>query len=841
MSNIPSSFGRQAVNLEDIDALLSLEQTYQRADHFAAIDELVGDLISRVLRGQRIATLTRDNLGVTHISIQELSAQQRATLDEIFTIERQQARGAWFLPETASLKSGFINLPAIAESHGRFFDDIVLDERGTVVLADSSDAVLLWSIINPLFSTLFLPFELRSRYAGVKTVEEQKKSWVEVDALIRALGLDVANEYAIMRPGGGWHRLRAADQFNAKRLLLDGLKEQADPALASRYRAFRIKALIANYYKKAKADGRVKRKQALTKVLEQTVAAYFGGNWLGVLDYLGEQPHPDEQVVTALPEPRLFVNTSGKAAEVAAEQGLPVEEVQRILATFWQQTETISPVEQRVSTLTQYWAMFDAIHARQSVGMAPLWGLIEDSVQHFTFDSRDNSPYTPELYRALLPGELISEIERLWGTCMLPRWPERIVTQMYPHSAMGECFGPALQFWHGCALTAWFICEGPLSRTDLPGMEHYYRHELAGLETLGTPVDRALFQELIAAESKLGEWKTTERQPNSVTNVSGITITISISSGSRREGFPILRDIITRHRRLWAERHLNHYLRARWESELREASRDYHQLLSTKGSPPTLKQYARSATKATNNWFGGNIRGLYTAIGEKLTVEPQYDRRLPLDKTALTYSVFRRLGGQLPKGEPKALASKEERDAWILEQQRLRQLSALARGSLTFLQLEEALGRSPTLKEFGVDKFSYAAASISDNAEEAWVRYGEVIQLAIRKPLSVPTRLRQPDPLESTQSVNTVDNSTAISKAIPNQDAAILPERASEDLVLPLQETTTGQRPLAQPQAEPASTANSSPPIPNLSSATVEPPQPKKRSWLDRLLGRNKD
>lgn len=53
MSNIPSSFGRQAVNLEDIDALLSLEQTYQRADHFAAIDELVGDLISRVLRGQK--------------------------------------------------------------------------------------------------------------------------------------------------------------------------------------------------------------------------------------------------------------------------------------------------------------------------------------------------------------------------------------------------------------------------------------------------------------------------------------------------------------------------------------------------------------------------------------------------------------------------------------------------------------------------------------------------------------------------------------------------------------------------------------------------------------------
>jgi len=42
--------------------------------------------------------------------------------------------------------------------------------------------------------------------------------------------------------------------------------------------------------------------------------------------------------------------------------------------------------------------------------------------------STDTIPYQEGLYRTLLPPDLLADIERLWGTAMLPRWPERMVT-----------------------------------------------------------------------------------------------------------------------------------------------------------------------------------------------------------------------------------------------------------------------------------------------------------------------------------------------------------------------------------------------------------------------------
>jgi hypothetical protein len=87
---------------------------------------------------------------------------------------------------------------------------------------------------------------------------------------------------------------------------------------------------------------------------------------------------------------------------------------------------------------------------------------------------------------------------------MSPREPARIVTEPFPHVRLADAFGPALRFWHGCALTAWFLCEGPSSRTDMAGLKDYHRRDLAELEDLGTPVDRDTFAELVAAERRLG-------------------------------------------------------------------------------------------------------------------------------------------------------------------------------------------------------------------------------------------------------------------------------------------------------------------------------------------------
>ena len=135
--------------------------------------------------------------------------------------------------------------------------------------------------------------------------------------------------------------------------------------------------------------------------------------------------------------------------------------------------------------------------------MDPLWGLVSES-RRVSLGAASEGPYRHGLYERLLPRKLLSEIEDAWGSKMLPRNPERIVTEPFPHAAMAEAFGPALKFWHGCALTAWFLCEGPYSRTDLPGIESYHRKELDVLGELGTPIDAGLFAGLVAAERRLG-------------------------------------------------------------------------------------------------------------------------------------------------------------------------------------------------------------------------------------------------------------------------------------------------------------------------------------------------
>ena len=70
------------------------------------------------------------------------------------------------------------------------------------------------------------------------------------------------------------------------------------------------------------------------------------------MHYIGEAPHPDEEIATAIPAPEIFVGGAKDATAVAADLGLPADEVQRALATFWATTKgspptAISPVEER--------------------------------------------------------------------------------------------------------------------------------------------------------------------------------------------------------------------------------------------------------------------------------------------------------------------------------------------------------------------------------------------------------------------------------------------------------------------------------------------------------------
>ncbi|MFE4956188.1 hypothetical protein ACFRCW_19300 [Streptomyces sp. NPDC056653] len=96
---------------------------------------------------------------------------------------------------------------------------------------------------------------------------------------------------------------------------------------------------------------------------------------------------------------------------------------------------------------------------------------------------------------------------------------------------MAETLGLALEFWHGVALTVWFVCEGPYSRTPCPASPTTTAAPTT-LRDAGCPVAPNLFEELRTAEQHLVPEEAIVKE--------------------LRE-FPVevhrVRDIVTRHRR----------------------------------------------------------------------------------------------------------------------------------------------------------------------------------------------------------------------------------------------------------------------------------------------------
>lgn len=742
MSDATVTFGARYAELGSVGERLALEAEEDGRAAFAAADAVLETLIGGALRGERVAKLVpaRRKRDADSVELNvELTAEERSALAEHFEVAQQEKRGSWYVPEDEVLSLGLIHLVHWMRRNSRLALNMADGERARPLFRGAPEAVAVW-VLEPLFEELFLPLKLRGlSWLGKRTVEQQEKSWAVIDPLYAALGID-PEPLDRFRVATGWSRHTTEDVIALRQALVESWTRVADAA--ARYRTYRVGQLVERYYAKAK-NGQALRKSVLTKAHGRTLTAYFGGDWLAFLAYLGEEVHPREEIVQALPDTKLMVGGSARAAQVAAEHGLPAEEVQKMLAAFWQQSDHASPVEQRVDVLKRFWAEFDGLHARQASGMRSLWGLVQEhSYVHPRLDGGADSAegdddgqgdgvFAPRLYEELLSPELNADIERLWGTAVLPRWPDRLVTEPAPHARLSDAFGPALRFWEGAALTAWFLCEGPYSRTDIDGLANYHHRELETLNELGCPVGGELFRELREAEQRYGA-------PEHGT---GLTITISISlfGDDDREKephvrFEQLRDIITRHRRAWAEQYLDRYLRSRWELELRAAAEDYHRHAAEKGKPPTLKQFAKLAAPEANQWFGGDLTGIYGALGLRAPAAPTRAPRLvPRDPDGFATRLYERL-----RGEPYRLPPSWKEDG--SERERHNNFTALAGMCVEYLQLEEALGESPELKVFGRQKFTYRSSVLSDDPEEAWRLYSR----AVHDVLDGPARERIP-------------------------------------------------------------------------------------------------
>jgi hypothetical protein len=212
-------------------------------------------------------------------------------------------------------------------------------------------------------------------------------------------------------------------------------------------------------------------------------------------------------------------------------------------------------------------------------------------------------------------------------------------------------------------------------------------------------------------------------------------ISLTTSLGSRRKlGFERLRDIITTYLRTWTERFWQACARRQAEQKIREASQACNQHLADKGRAPTLKQFAKAAAPATNHWFDGDVSGLYGAIGEKAPSCPAKSIRIPSDMMGFAHRMHQTLLARV--GLPLASQEGSPRPD-PARQQFEQQLRALAELSIWFLQLWEALGREPTLKEFGPGKFERNGTMLVRTLDEAWQIY---IALLKQEVLKIPAR-----------------------------------------------------------------------------------------------------
>lgn len=697
MASDPTRWWQPAVECSPEQAL-ALERAAGQQQRFADIDALAARLLATGLAGRPVATVvpgrgrhTPDTAKVT-----ALTREEEVFCANAFGVQEQQRLGAWYLPQKLSVKAGAVNLPYLLRERPGHALTLAADDTARLTSVEDWDTVLLWALLVPLFETLLQPIRLRA--AGeIFPRAEQQRFWTLIEERYRLLGID-ASALEAFRFGGGWHQLDRAGQQQARLDLLDTLAAADLVQLAARHRIQRLQGLMAGFAKKART-GTALARRVLTKELQPVVSAYFGGDWLAVLDYLRAPPHPDEEIITALPEPRLYVGMATQTAGMAAEAGIAEDEVHAMLAAFLGGGSSLSPVEERAAALRGWWADFDQAHAGQSRGMPSLWGLVDQDLMSL---NRTEQGYTPQLYRQRLPADVLERVGRLWETVTLARYPGSIVSNPRPHQTMAEALGPAAEFWHGVGLTAWFVCEGPYSRTTLDRVDRYYSRPLAALRAAGCPVDTAFFRELQAAEQLLGpEEEITDSEDSTVETPYGqMTFTSSMSHGARRDGFERVRDVITRHRRAWAEQYLGAFVEGRWRSELEEVAHQHHRFVAAKGRPPTLPQFARFAITAANHWTGGDLGALYTAIGEPTPSQQERPTRLLTeDGYDFARRVYQELGGK-----------PVDHDTWVNnpeETQRQWQLSRLATESLRHLQLQEALGRPPTAKEFGAQRLTW--------------------------------------------------------------------------------------------------------------------------------------
>jgi hypothetical protein len=739
-------------------ALLAQEQELGLADRFELVDAVLNTTIAAALSGERILEIAARRQGPSLLKLTNLLRNQRDWLNTNLAKSAHEAKGSWYLPKTLKVNAGAFILTEALIDQPRFATSVI-SAQGTETSSAAGETVFIWAALEPLFATLALPLILRSRQAGTKKPEEARRAWVEIDRLLTALGLAEMDAIVEFRSDAAWVQASPDDHARRRFALGEALRASADPGIGRRYRAFLLQALIQRYDAKAKKE-QPTRSQVLRRTDERTLTALFAGDWLAFLDYLGEQPAMGEEMVTDLPQPKLFVSGGDKATAVAADVGVPSEEVERILGALFGGGEAISPIKEREHALRNLWQALDELYARQEPNMLrpdlyPLgedWGddlhddedalELEWETRRFLEDVRAATLAGEALESGSdvvrLPADVVREIEELFATETIERYPKTLVTALNPWRQARSALGPALAFWHELLLRLWQNFEEDYDSRAVPALGSHLRDLRRGLSSLGFAVDDAMFVKLIEAEQTLPPPQeiVPDKYSESVQSVMGIEFRMTVSAGPstrRRPGFTTMRDIATAYRRAWANKHLDAYLERLWQNDLHAVAEAINRHHAEKRKPPTARQLSGMAAAAANSWCGGQIGLLCAAIGEKDTIHQTYAAKVPANRRLFLRRLFSLLGGEAVEKIRYREDDEETQRVKREAAERQRGIGVLTIGALRLLQLEEAIGATPALKQYGTADFRGYAERVwpGEPADELWGRYIAAVREAL--------------------------------------------------------------------------------------------------------------
>jgi hypothetical protein len=706
------TFGAQYLSCGSAGERVALEREHSRRRPFDAVDAAVHELFARALRGERVARVERKGAlrdGTVRLDIGE---DTRSVLHAHFGRAEQGARGAWYLPTKRTvIACGHVSFVHWWQVDRRYANSNAQQDR--VAAEIDGDAAVVWAALHPVFRDLLLPVSLLALNGRNLKAAKKSELWESViNPLYDATGVDPQLLNAL-RPGREWSPRRTDDIVERRARLIEALVGSAATA-GERIRAHCIGWLVERYYDRPAGRPAVFQK-VVAPDLQPAFSTYFGGDWLAFLDFLGEAPAADAEVTTALPKPRLMVGASARRTAVAAQFGLPEDEIARMLASFGTANTQTSPIEDRIGVLRRFWDAFDTYETLSN--HSPYW--LTTAKMHATRPMVD--PRGVPYHERPFSPELLAELKLHWGTKAFWRKEDKTVAVVsradHVHAA-STAFGPAATVWHELSSRFWTWCAGSATVTVATAEEWARRTlPLDELERMGLPIGPFFASLSEVNEERKRRFPPTSRGPG-------------IPGGP---AYLLVQDVITQHRREWAERHLADYLRRRWEQDLLNVADQHSRHTASAGKEPTVRKFFDFAAPAADNWFGGDIYAVYGALMLKAPTPPQTHRPIRVgDERAFINQVFENLG---PSHAPEVHRSDSEtQESWKLKlkpRQRDGVLERIAGRALVWVQLAEGLGRAPTAKEFGNQEVQYYADVEGWDLDTAWRTYCRSVESAI--------------------------------------------------------------------------------------------------------------